>query len=125
MCCLSAISNSLQHHYQLDHVLQMLHRHREAQSLGPSLCNWKSTFLRPLTGWNLSFEVIKSSILATGACDTTKDPWSRNDSCFEHNEGEGETSVNSRCVIAPYSCLFVFLKSHGSGVRMTAMVRQT
>lgn len=82
MCCLSAISDSVSHHYQLAHVSEMLHRHHTAQSLAPSLCNWKSTFLRPLTGWNLSFEDIKSSILATGACDTTKDPWSRKDRCL-------------------------------------------
>lgn len=63
---------------QLDHDLERLHRHRTARILSPSLCNWKSTFLRPLTGWNLSFEDIKSSMLATGACDTTEDPWSRN-----------------------------------------------
>lgn len=68
---------------------------------GPSLCNWKSTFLRPLTAWNLSFEDIKSSILATGACDTTKDPWSRKDRCFEHNEEEGETSVSPLTCLAP------------------------
>lgn len=71
-CCLSAISHLLFHHCQLVHFLEMLHRRREAQSLGPSLCNWKSTFLRPLNGWNLSFEDIKRSILATGACDATK-----------------------------------------------------
>lgn len=91
-CCL--FSDFPPHHYQLDHFSKMLHRHHTAQILSSSLCNWKSTFLRPLTGWNLSFEDIKSSILATGACDTTKDPWSRKDRRFEHNEEEGETSVN-------------------------------
>ena len=85
----------------------MLHRHHTAQSLGPSLCDWKSTFLRPLTGWNLSFEDIKSSILATGACDTTKDPWSRKDKCFKHNEEEGETSVNP-LMHSTHSCSCVF-----------------
>lgn len=122
MGCLSAISDSPSHHYQLDHVVETLHRHHKAQSLGPSLCNWKSTSLRPLTGWNLSFEDIKSSILATGACDATKDPWSRKDRCFEHNEEEGETSVNP-LMCSPNSS--GFLKSHGCVIRMTAMVRQT
>lgn len=58
------ISDSLSYHYQFDHVRVMLQRHHTAQSLGSSLRIWKSTFLRPMTGWNLSFEDIKSSILA-------------------------------------------------------------
>lgn len=49
---------------------------------------------RPLTGWNSSFEDIKSSTLASGACNATKDLWSRKDGCFEHNEEERETSIN-------------------------------
>lgn len=107
---LSAISDPLYHHCQLDNVLEMLPRHT-AQSLGTSLRDWRSTFLRPLTRWNLSFEDIKYSILANGACDTNRAPWSRNDRCFEHSKEEGGT-----CVHPPLVC---FLKSHICVIRMT------
>lgn len=82
ICCLFAISDSPIYHYQLDHVLEMLHRHHEV--LAAAYAIGKVPFLRPLAGWNLSFEDIKSSILATGACHSTKDPWSRKDGCVEH-----------------------------------------
>lgn len=76
----------------------------------PAYAIGKVLFLRPLTGWNLSFEDIKRSILATGACDTTKHPWSRKDRCFEHSEEEGEASVNPPYVhpIVVPMCLLLY-----------------
>lgn len=59
-------------HCQLVYAGGMLHRH--SSNLDSSLCNWKSTFLRPLSGWNLSYEDIKSKDISTDACDATKAP---------------------------------------------------
>lgn len=69
----------------------MLRMHHPAQSLDPRSGDWKSTFLRPVTGWNLSFEDNKSSTLAMVRVTLPKN---RGHARIEHPELGEKTSVN-------------------------------
>lgn len=111
---LTKMWDSLYHHYQLDHVLESFKVSAPAYAIG------KVSFSDHWLDGIFSFEDIKSSILPTGACDTTTEPWSRNDRCFEHKEEE-EISVNSLinllyscpCVFPQKPCLCHWNDSHG------------
>lgn len=70
----------------------MLNRQHTAERLG-LLRNWKSTFFRPVAGWNLSFEDFKGSILALVHVTPLKERSSRNDEGIKHSEDEGENVV--------------------------------
>lgn len=90
---------------------EMLHRHRIKLKVSAPAYAIGKDLLRPLTGWNLSFEDIKCSILANGACDATKRSMVTQ-GCFEHNEERGGTSVIP-LMCSPFRCLCILLRSDG------------
>lgn len=55
------------------------------------------TFLSPLAGWNSSFEDKK--VLANGACDISKEAFSRNEKSSKCNRAEAEPVVDALSVL--------------------------